>query len=337
MALWVLHMRELRYDAELVRKVTEEGVVAIGWSDVPNLIRLRTREAILNALRETYASDTPAMRLSVHAGIIYRFLHEVQPGDLVLVPLKVDDTIKIGRFTADPPFRDDNFHDDYVHCRRVEWLKDVRRRDFTQDALYSIGSALTLSQPSTATEEQVRRLLEGKTPVSKGAADTASDEEDTLAVLIEQLAELRETFIAERIRQHKGHDYQIIVAGVLEALGYRVKIGPRGPDRKSDIIAHPDELGLQDPKIRVEVKSSDGAVGVDEVRALAGALQENERGLFVSRMGFTREAEVFAATKPRLSLMTGEQLVELILEHYERLPDRVRAWIPLRRVWIPDQ
>src|SRR5690606_37727365 len=91
--------------------------------------------------------------------------------------LKVNDTIKVGRFTSDPPYRDDEFHSEYVHCRRVEWLGDARRTDFTQDALYSIGPALTLSQPSTSTEQQVQRLLAGQ-----------------------QLEDLRETFITERSR-----------------------------------------------------------------------------------------------------------------------------------------
>ena len=48
-ALWVLHMRELRFNAELLRKVIEEGVVAIGWPDVDNLLQLRTREADMRA------------------------------------------------------------------------------------------------------------------------------------------------------------------------------------------------------------------------------------------------------------------------------------------------
>lgn len=34
MALLVLHMRELRFSAEVLRKVIEEVIVAIGWPDV---------------------------------------------------------------------------------------------------------------------------------------------------------------------------------------------------------------------------------------------------------------------------------------------------------------
>src|SRR5690606_8200992 len=104
--------------------------------------------------------------------------NEVRAGDLVLVPLKVNDTIKIGRFTDDPPFRDDEFHQTYVHCRRVQWIKNVRRADFTQDALYSIGSALTLSQPSDSTHQQVQRFLAGDIGPGLISEEVGAGEED---------------------------------------------------------------------------------------------------------------------------------------------------------------
>lgn len=54
-------------------------------------------------------------------------------------------------------------------------------------------------------------------------------------------------------------------------------------------MAYPDKLYLKDPMIRVEVKSSQNGVGVDEVRALNGALRGNEWGLFVARGGFSKQ------------------------------------------------
>lgn len=45
-----------------------------------------------------------------------------------------------------------------------------------------------------------------------------------------------------------------LIAGLLSAMGYRTLLSPKGPDRCKDIIASPDGLGLEDPKIIVEVK-----------------------------------------------------------------------------------
>jgi len=45
-----------------------------------------------------------------------------------------------------------------------------------------------------------------------------------------------------------------LVAGVLRAMGYRTTVSAPGADRGVDIFASPDGLGLQEPRIFVEVK-----------------------------------------------------------------------------------
>ena len=46
---------------------------------------------------------------------------------------------------------------------------------------------------------------------------------------------------------------QELVAGILRAMGLKTKISNKGPDRGKDIIASPDGLGLENPRIFVEV------------------------------------------------------------------------------------
>jgi len=332
MALWVLHMRDLRHNAELAEKV-QQGIVAIGWRDIEDLNKFRSRSDFKRELRELYEGEPKPGRVAIHAGVLYRYTHEIQPGDLLLLPMKATDVIKIGEFVDKKPYRDLDLHWDYAHCRDVKWLRDAHRDDFTQEALYSIGSAITLSQPGQVVEEQVAQILQGKvvTPIP-GEDDDEAEE----VLLEEQIQEQVREFVATQLRERKGYEYQRVVAGLLEALGYHVILGPKGKDHKSDVIAHPDVLGLRDPVIRVEVKSGNNSTSVDEVRALAGALQGNERGLFVSRMGYTRDALDFLRNKAAMSHIDGEKLVSLLLDNYEKLPEHVRDWIPLKRVWIPD-
>ena len=45
-----------------------------------------------------------------------------------------------------------------------------------------------------------------------------------------QLGDLLDGFIADKTKERKGYDYQEIVAGVLQAIGYHVKLGPKGAD-----------------------------------------------------------------------------------------------------------
>ena len=40
--------------------------------------------------------------------------------------------------------------------------------------------------------------------------------------------------------------------------------------------------------------------------------------------------------KPHLRLIDGEELVDLVLEHYEDLEPRYKSLIPLKQVYIPQ-
>lgn len=47
-----------------------------------------------------------------------------------------------------------------------------------------------------------------------------------------------------------------LVAGLLKAMGYYARATPHGPDGGRDVIASPDALGLESPRIIAEVKAS---------------------------------------------------------------------------------
>ena len=52
-----------------------------------------------------------------------------------------------------------------------------------------------------------------------------------------------------------------LVGNLLEAMGYRTRVSPEGPDKGIDIVVFRDELGLHPPIIKVQVKSGEGNVG----------------------------------------------------------------------------
>ena len=51
---------------------------------------------------------------------------------------------------------------------------------------------------------------------------------------------------------------------------------------------------------------------------------------------FTSQARNFAKTKTNLRLVDGEELVELILAHYEQFDSRYKGVLPLKKVYIPE-
>jgi restriction system protein len=88
--------------------------------------------------------------------------------------------------------------------------------------------------------------------------------------------------------------------------------------------------------VKVQVRSGEGNVGDPVVSALYGKVGATEYGLVVTLGDFTNQARSFAKSKSNLRLIDGEELVDLLLENYERLDSRYKGLLPLRRVWVPE-
>jgi restriction system protein len=120
-------------------------------------------------------------------------------------------------------------------------------------------------------------------------------------------------------------------------MGYHVAwIAPPGPDRGIDVIAHTDPLGISGPRIKVQVKRTDGRIPVKDIRSFLAVLSDGDVGLFVALGGFTAEAENEARhqEKRRIMLLDLKQLFDLWVEHYAKIPDPERSLLPLKPVWF---
>ena len=162
-------------------------------------------------------------------------------------------------------------------------------------------------------------------------------EDETVALVAEDIEQTTKDFILKRLAQEfKGHPLSHFVGHLLETMGYRTRISPEGPDSGVDIVAHKDELGFEPPIIKVQVKSTEGSVGDPIVSALYGKVSQGEFGLLVTLGTFTSQARNFARSKSNLRLIDGEELVSLILQHYEQFDSRYKGLLPLMKVYIPE-
>lgn len=143
--------------------------------------------------------------------------------------------------------------------------------------------------------------------------------------------------IEDRIVRLGAYDMQELVAAILRAMGYRTRVSPPGPDRGVDVTASPDGLGLQEPRIKVEVKHRPGsAMGSVEIRSFLGSLRSGDRALYVSTGGFTKEAryEAERANHP-ITLIDLAELARLVTDNYEAFDTTGRALLPLRKIYRP--
>ena len=112
----------------------KNDLIAIGWSDFGDLTRVKAnREAFKAHYAEVYP-EAKKGQIANGAGMLYRFLHEVQIDDYVVFPSKTDRKINIGRIKSDYYFDDKD--GEYVQRRNVEWLNHIPRLSFSQGALY---------------------------------------------------------------------------------------------------------------------------------------------------------------------------------------------------------
>ena len=83
------------------------------------------------------------------------------------------------------------------------------------------------------------------------------------------------------------------------------------------------------------MKSGDANIGESTIQSLKGAMREGDYGLFVTLADYTDNAKKYLEGSPIIRGINGVELVELILQYYEKLSDRYKKLIPLKKVYIP--
>lgn len=328
MAIWVVRAGKYgqREQIEL-----DENFVAIGWSDLPNLSKISSKED-LRSLYLKYYEEGKRMAFAINIGQIWRFTNEIQIKDLVAVPLKSQSSVIIGEIVGDYEYTE-KYGNDCKHIRRVNWLKTFPRTAFDQDILYSFSAQMTIFQVKrNKAEERIKKML-SRQPELKEEKKFEIDEEK---IDIEQYARDQiEKYIDEKF---KGHALAILVEAVLNAQGYITKKAPPGPDGGIDILAAAGPLGFSSPKLCVQVKSTSNPSDVKVLRELVGVMPKvrAEQGLLVSFGGFTKAALKEAHDSFfTIRLWDAGALLDSIFRYYNQFDDEIKTELPLKRIWAP--
>lgn len=321
--IWGIHS----YDDNLFLR---KNTLGIGWVEMGDLTKIEpTRGAFKARYAEIYPNDKPSA-IPGQAGQLFRFLYEMKEGDYVVFPSKTNRMVNIG--VVDGPYvynaSYENTQLGYVQQRHVKWLKHLPRTDFSQGALYEIGSALTLFMVKNYAEEFLAALNPSFKPSS---LDTNKDE--SVAVAAADIKQSTIDFIIKTLsRDLKGYSLEDFVADLLQAMGYRTTVSKKGGDSGIDIVAYKDELP---PRILVQVKSTDGNVNEKTIQSLKGAMHEGDYGLFVTLSSYTRNAIRYLENTPIIRGIDGQALAELVLKYYGLMSERYQKLIPLEMVYIP--
>jgi restriction system protein len=320
----------------------EHGLSIIGFQEVPSLEGVADYDGVFKIVEDSLPGKKPRAIGNI-ASQLWAFAVAINKDDIVVLPRKFTSQIAIGRVKG--PYRYQKIGDEVRHTRPVEWVRpDVPRTAFEQDLLHSFGAFMTVCNISrNDAERRVAAVLAGKAdpgpavardrPKKPGGAPPTVEPEE-----VPDLGQLAHDQIVAHIQaRFAGHALATLVDAVLRADGWVTKLSPPGADGGVDILGGRGPLGLDDPRLCVQVKSQNAPADVTVYRTLQGTMQtyKAEQGLLVCWGGFKKM--VLAEAKQghfTVRLWESRDVVEAIYRTYDHLPAEIQADLPLKRVWM---
>lgn len=308
------------------------NAVGIGW---PEVAEIAAQGSDRKALAAAYSKANPeANQQAVQAAVsqVYRFVNEIQQGDLVVTYSPTTRRYLVGTVTGNTGYFPDRTNISMDISRSVDWSPtEVDRDNLSIATRNTLGSIMTVFKlPETASQEVATLSIGGSPPPQEPGDDPGVG--DPLRNVEAQAFER----IKDQVNQLDWQDMQELVAGILRAMNYKTQVSPPGSDLGRDILASPDGFGFEQPRIVVEVKHRKGTIGSQEIRSFVGGRHKDDRGLYVSTGGFTKYARYEAdRSSVPLTLWTLDELTKALLDNYEQTDSRTRALVTLRTFYAP--
>ncbi|MDD1966718.1 restriction endonuclease [Pseudomonas putida] len=313
----------------------DRKLAAIGWAQLvleakPGV----SRKALIQAYKDCEPGIKDGTAIS-GASQVYRFVNEIKIGDAVVTYSPANRTYLVGHFTGACETDLDLGDDGMSFTRSVEWYpQEVDRDKLTSASRNSLGSTLTVFNVAGDAQKELLALATGKS-VSVPPKDLIEDSE-ALEDPLKGVQEIAFERIKDQINSLDWAEMQELVAGILRAMGYKTLVSPAGADRGKDIIASPDGFGFEPPRIVVEVKHRNARMGSNEIRSFLGGRHKDDRGLYVSTGGFTKDA-LYEGERANvhLTMWTLDELARTLMAHYPATDPETKRLVPLTYFYVP--
>ncbi len=296
------------------------GYFAIGWMPTTDLSVVKSRDELYPLYKLEHPDDTSNIVIGQQVGQIARFLLEIMPGDYVITPAADTEWLHYGEVLADPSYVFAAGEDGcpYRHRRRVAWSKDrLKRGDLSVPFQNTIRSSLTVF--SVSQRDEFLAAI-GRGELAPKPADAVYD---PYRVVLEQVLELDDK------------EFEILVGHLLTALGFEGsevtgKTGDGGVDATGEL----NVANLAKVKLFVQAKryKLGAKVSANTVRQLRQAIPFGGQGAFMTTADYQAAAADMAleAGFPRIGLINGRQLVDLLIEHWSEIPPEFRERLGLK-------
>ncbi len=128
--------------------------------------------------------------------------------------------------------------------------------------------------------------------------------------------------IIDRIRECHPSFFESLVVKLLLEMGYGVdnqsgKVLGKSHDSGIDGVIYEDRLGLSKIYIQAKRYDSGNTIGRQVLQSFVGAMQNVQKGVFITTSTFTKEAREYADNQQQknLKLINGDLLADLIIKY----------------------
>lgn len=302
-------------------------VIAIGWCTGTDFSGAKKED-----FRKCLENDFPSCSKSIPAwvGFCDSFVNKMKIEDYVLTYDAIARVYHLGQIDSDYRY-EPKISKELPHVRKVKWFDKTISRDLlSNNTKNSLGSPQTIFKLSTEQKDEILKLL-NEEPVESEDSIIEKNKENS-----ETLLENAKENLKDAINSLSADEMEELVKELLNAMGYVATRSPKGADRSMDVFASPDGLGLEEPRIFVEVKHRSGQMGAPAIRTFLGGRQNSDKCLYVSTGGFSKEAKYEAERSSiPLTLVDIEKLSIFISRYYDNFTVEGKTLLPLKKVYIP--
>ena len=313
--IWVVRLDHRTYTTQSIAG----GYVGIGWLPHDDLSDVTDIDTLRALYIKAYPQDTSKVVIGQQVGQIWRFL-KIQTGDYVVTPTVDNERLHFGQVAPDPSYYYSAVEDGcpYRHRKKIQWdNQELSRSEFSVPFQNTIRSSLTVFGISQ------REEFFGKIGRLDLAPKQRTTKSDPYRVVLDQILELDDS------------EFEILVAHLLTALGFEGsevtgKTGDGGVDATGELSVS----NLAKVKIFVQAKryKLDSKISHTTVRNLRQAIPFGGQGAFITTADFRSKASDVAVEQgfPRIGLINGHQLVDLLIEHWADIPSDFRELLGLK-------
>lgn len=300
--------------------------VAIGWLPNNDLSKITSREELYPLYKKEYPKDISNVVIGQQVGQIARFLLEMQTGDYIITPSPDTEYIYYGVLQKNSYyFTDGSDGCPYLHRKKVKWLKEpIQRSQFSVPFQNTIRSSLTVFYIS-----HKRNFF-----TTIGKPELVPDSEKKVEFDYY-------TSVLNSILELDDQEFEILITHILNALGFegsehKGRVGDGGVDATGEL----NVANMAKIKLFVQAKryKLGARINPNVVKSLRSNIPSGGQGAFITTADYQMAAKEIAVEQgfPRIGLINGEQLVDILVEHWNAIPGEFRNKLGLKIGLVPN-